>query len=655
MTVLFGAHGMGAPLTQDAGQALLARMARRAGALGAGAGGTETMSVVADGLLLATCERQYAGEGRSLRTLQAGHVALAMYGQLDVRSALIDSLDLASPGSAMGLDLPDASPSDSALVLAAYQRFGIDCVERLVGDWAFALWDGDRKRLVLARDATGLSALFWWRGAGQLLFSSSLPTLLAAGPVPARPNARWLAGLLTVFTDPAHPGATAYEDVYAVPPGHLLIAQDGQLELKRWWRPESLPQINDRALPELEARFLALYDDAVRQRLRRKGGTVAATLSGGLDSGSVVALAAPMLAAQGQRITGYVHTPRFDASDVNPERTSNEWALANSTARYVGNVDAVACPTEHMSPLDGIRRWLNVAAAPSHAAANLFWIQDIATQAAASGARVLLTGQGGNATVSFNGSGSLWPRMRQLRLGHVAHELLSEESGWSTALRDRLLKPALRPAWQGLKRAMSSPGFTPGWSQIGLLEVSLAKSLELAAAMRKAKHDPRFILLAPDRMAQFRLSQLGGADNGTALWAELGVSHGLEVRDPTRDQRLVEFCWRLPDEVFWSHGRQRGLVRTSLRAKLPSDVLECTRKGKQSADLQLRLQACRDDLIGEVNTVSRHALVREWVDTQRLMHSAKAAVGEPASTSAAVVAPADMLRALAAAMFIARL
>ena len=654
MTVLFGAYGMAATLTPDAGHALLGRMGRRAEALGARSGDTVTMSVAADGVALGICERQYAGAVRSLRTVQAAHVSLALYGRLDDRSALLDRLGLALSGSAKGPGGLDSPLSDTALVLAAYQRFGIDCVEHLVGDWAFALWDEARKRLVLARDATGISALFWWRGSGQVLFSSSLPTLLAAGPVPKRLNPRWLAGLLTVFTDPAHPGATAYEDVFAVPPGHLLVVQDGQLELKRWWRPEELSPLKDTPLAEIECRFLALYEDAVQQRLRRAGGTVAATLSGGLDSGSVVALAAPVLLAQHQRLTGYVHTPRFDAGDANPGRTNNEWALANATARHVGNVDAVACPTEHISPVEGIRRWLTVAEAPSHAADNWYWLQDIAAQAAASGARVLLVGQGGNATVSYNGTGNLWPRVRELQLASVVRELQSEASGWRGAIRDRLIKPALRPAWHSLRRSMLSCGPNPAWSWLGLLESSLADCLELDAAMRKARHDPRFISTSPNRMDKFRLSLLGGADNGTALWADLGSAHGLDVRDPTRDQRLVEFCWRLPDEVFWSHGRQRGLLRSGLHSKLPTEVLACTRRGKQSADLQQRLQACRDDLLGEVSAVSRHALVRLWVDTGRLMLSAKAALGDFEPTSRGAVAPSHMMRALATAMFIAR-
>ncbi len=652
MTVLFGAHGLAATLTADAGRGLIERMGTRAQATGPASRPQLTSTIAVDGVTFGVCELQYPGEPTPVRTAQAGPLLLIAQGRLDTRAELMELLGLPAGAHAAGSQYD--TPSDTALILAAYQRFGIDCVDHLVGDWVFALWDAERKRLLLARDATGNSALFWWHGGGQLLFASSLQTLLAAGQVPKRPNPRWMAGFLTSFFDPAQPGATAFDDVYAVPPGHLVVAQGGRAELKRWWRPEILLPLDDTPLPHLQARFLALYEDAVRQQLRRSGGSVAATLSGGLDSGTVVALAAPMLQQQGQRLTAYVHTPWFDPGDSHPGRTGNEWALAQATARHVGHVDAVACPTKDMNPIEGMRRWLDIGASPSIGASNLYWLLDIAAKASASGARVLLTGAGGNATVSFNGSGNLWPRVRGMRLAQVVRELRGEEAGWAGALRDRLVKPALRPAWHLWKRAWSARDAGPPWSSFSLVRTSLTQQLRLREAMLAARHDPGFRTISPDRMAQFRLSLRGGAENGTAAMAAMTQTYGVDVCDPTRDQRVVELCWRLPDELFWSHGRQRGLVRTGMSTKLPQEVLACALKGLQSADLRQRLQACRDDLLQEVDAVAHHPLVRQWIDCRRLLLSANAALDEQPLSSSDVVQPEIMLRTLAAGAFIAR-
>ncbi len=654
MTVLFGACGLAATLSAEDARGLIDRMSQRATAAGPAARRQVFSTLTADGVAFGAGQHSFAGESLPAPAAQTGALMLVAQGRLDNREALMAELgEPALCGQAPPGD-GDDTPPDTELLLAAYRRFGVDCVQHLVGDWAFALWDADRRRLVLARDATGISALYWWQGDGRLLFATGLQALLAAGPVPARPNARWIAGALTVFSDPAFPGATAFEGVHAVPPGHLLLVQHGQTSLTRWWRPEALPPLDAAPLPELEARFLALYEDAVRQRLRRRGGTVAATLSGGLDSGSVVAFAAPALAAQGQRLRAYVHTPRFDAMQDPPGRIGNEWSLAQATARHVGHVDAVACPTTELSPLDGIRRWLDTAAAPVGAAANWYWLQDIAEQAAAEGARVLLNGHGGNATVSFTGSGSLWPRVRSLRLVHVLREIRAEETGCLAGVRDRLAKPAVRPAWVRMQRFRWPGAREPVWSAFSLLGRELADELDLDSAMRGAGHDPGFRATSADRMAQFRLGLLGGADNGNAVWAELGVAHAVDMRDPTRDRRLVELCWRLPDELFWAHGRRRGLVRHGMRQRLPSEVLDSARKGQQSADLALRLEACRPDLLAELDRVSRHAVARRWIDMDRLVASVNAAVTPAVPAPANGVPVAHMLQALAVAMFIAR-
>jgi len=645
---------MAATLSAEAAGGLLDHMGAGAEATCARSHPVLRSTVAAEGVAFGACQRVYAGETAPAVTAQAGPLCLVAQGRLDNPEELMALLGFpAVRGSSTALALDD-SPSDTALILAAYQSFGVDCVKHLVGDWAFVLWDAERRRLLLARDATGITALYWWQGGGQLLFATQLQTLLAAGPVPRRPDGRWLAGLLTVFTDPVHPGATAFEGVNAVPPGHLLLVQEGRARLQRWWQPEALAPLDGASLADLESRFLALYDDAVRKRLRRRGGTVASTLSGGLDSGSVVALAAPALAEEGQRLRAYVHTPRFDAVDTVANRIANEWSLAQATARFVGNVDAVACPTENLSPLDGIRRWLDFAAAPLGAAANWYWLQDVATQACAGGARVLFNGHGGNATVSYTGSGNLWPQVRAMRLRHVLGELDREEAGWPAGLRDRLLKPALRPAWHRWKRKLSGRGPVPAWSSFSLLRHSYADELGLDTAMKLAQHDPAFSSTSAARLAQFRLGLLGGADNGNAVWAELGAAHGLSMRDPTRDQRLVELCWRLPDELFWAHGRQRGLVRCSLRDRLPPEVLASRLKGQQSADLRQRLQDCRADFLAEVEAVSRHAGARRVIDTERLVLAAQAAVSESAPPSSGAVPVVHLLQALAVAMFVAR-
>ncbi len=556
------------------------------------------------------------------------------------------------------LDREPHPPSDAELVLTAYQRFGLDCVQHLAGDWAFALWDGQLERLILAKDPTGNCAWYWWRGpSGQTLFSNNLPTLMAAGQVPARPDQAWVAGLVTIFYDPARPTATAFSDVHALPPGQLLQVSRGQAELVHWWNPLALPRLDAEPREALEARFLTLYEDAVVQRLARSHGSVAATLSGGLDSGSVVALAAPALARQDLRLRAFVHVPRLAAGGDCNGRTANEWDLAVATAEHVGNVDPQACPTAHISPVQAIDWWLDLMAVPSHAAAHWFWGLDIVQQAAAGGAEVVLSGEGGNSTVSYSGDGNLWRRVHELKLGLVSSEVVQEIGGWGRGIRNRLVKPALRPAWHACKRwreDWARGKDTAGWMAFGLLRPEVAAQLALVPAMRAARHDPALRQFSPFRARKWRLGMLSGGDNTFAVGHALGIAHGLEWRDPTKDRRLVELCWQLPDEIFWAHGQHRGLIRHGMRDRLPSQVLDCRAKGLQSSDLRQRLVECSGALMDTVSAVSRNPTVREWFDIERLQTSARAAIKIQKPNEVGAVSPDHLMRALAAAAFVAR-
>jgi asparagine synthase (glutamine-hydrolysing) len=99
---------------------------------------------------------------------------------------------------------------------------------------------------------------------------------------------------------------------------------------------------------------------------------------------------------------------------------------------------------------------------------------------------------------------------------------------------------------------------------------------------------------------------------------ESGAAHALDVRDPTRDQRLLEFCWRLPDEVFWGAGEQRALVRRGMRHHLPPEVLGSRHKGLQSADFGARLLAVEGGVMDALKQLADHPVAREWLDVERL-------------------------------------
>ncbi len=191
----------------------------------------------------------------------------------------------------IGIDPSRAtSLSDAAILLAAWERWQEAVFDHLFGDYAFALWDGRDRHLILARDALGGRPLHYHRGDGFLAFASMPKGLHALDDVPYGPDEVCVAEYLALI--PEHGSGSFFKDVNRVEPGHFVIVTPLGETAKRHWEPRRYTLKLDSADDYAEALRHQL-DRAVETRLRGAGGQVAAHLSAGLDSSAVAATNVP--------------------------------------------------------------------------------------------------------------------------------------------------------------------------------------------------------------------------------------------------------------------------------------------------------------------------------------------------------------------------
>ena len=212
---------------------------------------------------------------------QGSHCELQMWhGRLDNRGDLARQLG----GSAA-----EAS-SDGSLVVAAYARWGVAGLARVIGDWSAVLSDPGRRAIVLASDFSGVRPLYYHHRGHDVLWSRSLEALLVHVDASAL-DEQYVAGYLTVG---GYPGRTPYAGVHAVVPGYAVRVTADGAALLAFWRPPMSEGVRCHDEREYEEQFRALFRDAVSSRLQAPA-PVAAELSGGLDSSSVVILAADLI------------------------------------------------------------------------------------------------------------------------------------------------------------------------------------------------------------------------------------------------------------------------------------------------------------------------------------------------------------------------
>lgn len=180
--------------------------------------------------------------------------------------------------------------SDTETIVHLYEEFGDDCLSRLRGMFAFALWDNNKKRLLLARDRLGIKPLYYWARGDALLFASELKCLLEYSGIERTIDFRALHDYLTYLCVPSPD--TIFQDIRKLDPGHLLIRQEGKTEIRKYWDVADHLKSNRGTGDEEEIRDQAyeLLKDSVKRHLISDV-PLGVFLSGGLDSGTMVALA----------------------------------------------------------------------------------------------------------------------------------------------------------------------------------------------------------------------------------------------------------------------------------------------------------------------------------------------------------------------------
>ena len=519
--------------------------------------------------------------------------------RIDNRRQLLEQLELNV--EAWGADTPrEAACDDTHLIHRAWLRWGEACCERILGDWAFAVWNERERSLFLARDHFGITSLYYVLTDTLLAFATEQSVLIDLQLLPHEIDELYVAQVLVSW--PAyHGGQSVRRGLHRLPPAHRLTVSAERDRLDQYWHLERTPPLRLRDRRDYVAGFLEVFDQAVRCRLRRdRGGLVGSTLSGGLDSGSISATAARMLAESGEELRAFTSVPIADTTPFTGNRFGDEWPFAAATAATAGIRHHQPVDAAELAPMAAIEALLAIHQEPSHAAGNAFWMLTLNRLAREAGCSVLLIGQSGNAGMSW--AGSPWSQP----LGYQWQRLGARE--W---LRQRALRSApdsVVRQWRRWRlRQFSFDG--------SALAPEAAKRLQLKERMRA---DPE-LLPARGALEERRWLMPGRSCVG-ALHAQMARTAGLEIRDPSADARLLAFTWSVPDGVFIDpeSGEDRWLIRTAMQGRLP-DRVRCQRSlGIQAGDLVVRLRRDADAVEACLATVESSLLARTLVDCSKV-------------------------------------
>lgn len=460
--------------------------------------------------------------------------------------------------------------SDSECIPHLYEEYGPRFVEHLRGMFAIALWDADRRRLVLARDRLGKKPLFYSHVGDRLLFGSELKTILTDGRVEREIDPVALSHYLTYQYVP-HPWSI-YRSVRKLPPAHTLVFEGGRVTIERYWEPQYRPagQPDTRTEAELAEELRARVEDSVKVRLMSER-PLGAFLSGGLDSSAIVA-------AMSRVGSG---TPRTFSIGFE-EQAFNELPYARKVAeRYATEHHEFVVRAEQADILPKLARMFDEPYADSSALPSLFLAQLTRDQVV-----VALNGDGGDEALggyqrylllqkfeSYSRVAALRPAFR---LAHAGSAQLSRLTGRGDRIRRGFARLADTPARRyagfvsyfdnGAKQALVTPEFvraTGGVDSYGIVE-------ELWERHRHT--DPVNRILAVDTHSYLPGDLLPKVDITT-----MAVS--LEARSPLLDHTFIDWAAGLGGEWKVRDGETKYLFKKALIPWLGEEIIYRDKKG----------------------------------------------------------------------------
>jgi len=520
--------------------------------------------------------------------------------RLDNRDDLLVALGLSDRSETIG---------DAELILLAYLAWSEQCLDRLLGDFAFALWDPRHQKLFCARDHFGMRPFYYHHAPGKcFLFASDARAILVLPQVPYKINEGRVADFLLEELEWIDYTSTFFEDVYRLPPGHKVTVTPSGVDVVEYWKPEPGPELGSMSDEDYAQGFLEVFTEAVEARLRAPSGNVGSMLSGGMDSGSVVAVAKDILSARGD---GSLHT--FSAA------RQRDTDCAESRAIYT----AISMPS--ISPtlvfLDDPE---NLPASLTSSDEEPFDGQAAILKAIYSAARqhgqsVLLDGAGGDVVLGHGSYITRLIRQRQLRLAMA--EIAGENRFWeglsipsetlryvAAAIAPETVKKMLRPLRERrrvstyLEESLVSRQFADG---VRIAERFETLNRTFSGSLSSSFEAERSNTIRPNMTA------------GRERYARIAAANAIDARDPFLDKRVVDYCTRLPGHVLVKNGWPKMILRNVMADRMPDELRWARRKPHLGHLFNVRVT--KDALEhGELSLSELQSDLKDYVDSTAL-------------------------------------
>lgn len=462
------------------------------------------------------------------------------------------------------------STSDTETILHLYEEFGPDCVHRLRGMFAFAIWNKRKSELFIARDRFGVKPLYYVHNAvGDLFFASEIKALIEAAAIEPKLNYGVLPDQLANHGTTGE--ETLFEGVMRLLPGHWLRWHDGSIKIEQYWDLEFEPKKNVLSEDEVVEEWLDLFKESVRLRLMSDV-PLGMFLSGGIDSSAIAAV-----------MSGLVDRPIKTFSVGFKERSANEFRYARQVARKFNtdHHEVMITPEEFFGALPALV-WHEDEPLGFEASVPLYFVSRLAKEHV----KVVLTGEGSDETLAGYGRYrkaltllGYGERYEALTPGVVRGMVRSGVNALPGVLNRRLKRTFLSLDADIENIYLDNFAIFGKKHQAGLFT--------LTATERIGENSPYtgYDRWLDETDASSLLDKLLYADTKTYLHEllmkqdQMSMAASIESRVPFLDHKLVEFTARLPENMKLRGRDTKWILRRAMKDVLPPEIIARPKMG----------------------------------------------------------------------------
>lgn len=472
--------------------------------------------------------------------------------------------------------------NDNLLFFKYFTQKGVNGLKDIIGKWVIIIYNLKSSELQLARDHTGWRNIYYSKINDSFILTNHFASLSNINKSDKNINFYNLASICV--GDYGNPFETCYKNINKIPPATYVIVKDNTIQTNVYWNINNLPEIKYSDNNSYIRHFLNLFNEVIKEQIPSDE-PVVTTLSSGYDSSFVSSFLANYFLNKRQQIYAITSVPLFNIDNVYNNRLTNEYELARFISDKYKNIIHLVEKSENINPIEGIILSLKIHGYPLRNSSNQYWILSIFEKLLDLKIFNLIWAQNGNITIS-------WPFGSCLLTKNTTKKFIKEK-----LVSLKLLEP------QYLINSYFNTDFI--------------KHYKLKKYFLESKYKPNYISIntKKTRIHFFNFLQ----KIGYSYLEEKTNFYNIENYDPTSDPRIIEFCFSIPQKLYLKRKETKIFYKLISENIVPYEIINNKYKGKQAADLPLRIEKLKTEIEEILKDSFNYPAVQEMFNLQQLI------------------------------------